>query len=273
MTGERWADAARREAAPPPLRDSVTAYHIAFPEECQQDVIVHAMARDSKADLVYNLLREEILAGQLPPGASLSVLKMADRFGASRTPVRDAFLRLESDGLVSLIDRQGARVSPISVRGVRDLFAIRILLEGNATRHVADAAAQDEKTNGLFADLKAQFEAVADQADSADRQARFYELTEAYDQAIIASERNQHQSRIIAELRPYSARLRIIAHSPTRLEASLREHLAMCQAILNHDADAAVAACTDHLANTQNTILAAILDPDGSSVPIDILST
>jgi len=58
------------------------------------------MARDSKADQMYSVLRDEILTGELRPGDSLSVLKIADRFGASRTPVRDAFIRLESDGLV-----------------------------------------------------------------------------------------------------------------------------------------------------------------------------
>lgn len=64
------------------------------------------VARDSKADQVYSTLRDEILNGRLRPGDSLSVLKVAERFGASRTPVREAFVRLETDGLVSLIDRQ-----------------------------------------------------------------------------------------------------------------------------------------------------------------------
>ena len=109
------------------------------------------MARDSKADQVYSALREEILDGTLRPGDSLSVLKVADRFGASRTPVRDAFMRLESDGLVSLIDRQGARVSQISIRGVRDLFEMRMMLESSATRQVAEAAAVDARVRESFA--------------------------------------------------------------------------------------------------------------------------
>ncbi|AQT82944.1 GntR family transcriptional regulator [Mycolicibacterium litorale] len=230
------------------------------------------MARDSKAEQVYTALREEILTGELRPGTSLSVLKMADRFGASRTPVRDAFLRLESDGLVSLIDRQGARVSPISIRGVRDLFEIRTMLESDATRRVAAAAEQDEKIGELFAGLRAEFEAIAGQDDTPARRDRFYELTEAYDQAVIATTRNQHLSRIIAELRPHSARLRIIAHSPRRLEESLSEHLAMCDAILAHDPGAAASACIEHLAKTQRTVLDAILDPDSSGATADIVS-
>ena len=231
------------------------------------------MARDSKADQIYSVLREEILTGGLRPGDSLSVLKIADRFGASRTPVRDAFIRLESEGLVSLIDRQGARVSPISIRGVRDLFEIRIMLEGQATRQVAETAAQDAKVRGAFSDLVDQFEAVGARPPSPERRERFYELTEAYDQAVIAHTRNEHLLRMVAELRPHSARLRIIAHSrPDRLEVSLQEHLAMCKAIIDHDPDAAAAATTAHLEMTQKTILDAVLNPGGSAVPVDIVS-
>jgi DNA-binding GntR family transcriptional regulator len=231
------------------------------------------MARDSKADQMYSVLREEILSGQLRPGESLSVLRVADRFGASRTPVRDAFMRLESDGLVSLIDRQGARVSPISISGVRDLFEMRTMLEGSATRQVAQAAAHDDKVRGVFRDLINEFQAVAAQEPSPQRRERFYELAEAYDQAVIVHARNQHLSRMVADLRPHSARLRIIAHSrPDRLEVSLQEHLAMCEAIVASDADAATAACVEHLNQTQKTILDAVLNPDAAAVPVDIVS-
>lgn len=230
------------------------------------------MARDSKADQMYSALREEILDGTLRPGDSLSVLKVADRFGASRTPVRDAFLRLESDGLVSLIDRQGARVSPISISGVRDLFEMRMMLEGNATRQVAEAAAGADKVRDVFSDLVAKFEEVEREEPSSARRDRFYELAEAFDQAIITHARNEHLSRLVADLRPHSARLRIIAHSkPDRLEVSLAEHLAMCRAIVDADADAAASACAEHLTNTQRTILDAVLNPSGSAVPVDIV--
>ena len=74
-----------------------------------------------------------------------------------------------------------------------------------------------------------------------------------------------------ADLRPHSARLRVIAHSqPDRLEVSLKEHLAMNRAIVEHDPGAAVAACTEHLNQTQKTILDAVLNPNGA-VPLDIV--
>jgi DNA-binding GntR family transcriptional regulator len=231
------------------------------------------VVRDSKSDQVYAALRDDILIGRLRPGESLSVLGMADRFGASRTPVRDALLRLESDGLVSLIDRQGARVSPISIRGVRDLFELRILLEGAATRQVAETAAQDDKVRGVFADLIEQFKSAAAEKPSPRRRDRFYELAEAYDQAVIAHTRNQHLARMIAELRPHSARLRMIAHSPPeRLDVSLQEHLAMCTAVVEHNTEVAAAACTEHLVNTQKTILDAVLNADHPAGPVNLVT-
>ncbi len=63
------------------------------------------------------------------------------------------------------------------------------------------------------------------------------------------------------------------AHSrPDRLEVSLKEHLAMCEAIVAQDPDAAAAACTEHLSQTQKTILAAVLNLDAAAVPVDIVS-
>jgi DNA-binding GntR family transcriptional regulator len=133
--------------------------------------------------------------------------------------------------------------------------------------------AVDARVREPFAELLSAFEAIGREQPSPQRRERFYELAEAYDQAVIANARNEHLSRLVADLRPHSARLRIIAHSkPDRLEVSLGEHLAMCRAIVDHDPDAAAAACTKHLMNTERTILDAVLDPAGSSVPVDIVS-
>ncbi|KAA0083188.1 GntR family transcriptional regulator [Mycolicibacterium sp. P9-64] len=230
------------------------------------------MARDNKASHVYGTLRDEILKGVLRPGEPLSVLKVADRFSASRTPVRDAFVRLQSDGLVSLIDRQGARVSSVSIRSVRELFEMRILLEGAATRQVAAGARTHDGIRRAFGDLRDQFDGVARDESTPVDSDRFYELTEAYDQAIISHAANQYLSRTIAELRPHSARLRIIAHSPKRLAQSRDEHLALCRAIVDADPDAAAAACVQHLRLTEETILAAVMEST-TGVQVDLIAT
>ncbi|TQC43766.1 GntR family transcriptional regulator [Rhodococcus sp. WS4] len=231
------------------------------------------MAAGNKGEQVYEQLRQDILNGVLSPGQSLSAIDVGTRFSASRTPVRQAFLRLEGEGLVSLIDRQGARVSPISIKSVRDLFELRILLESAATRMVAEAVAQDAAARQQFDDVAAELEKIAEEPPSDARRDRFYELAERYDQAVIAHTRNAQLARSIADLRPHTERLRNIAHSqPDRMDVSLSEHLSVCRAILAGDGAAAAAACTRHLSQTQKTILDAVVNPQGSAIAIDLVT-
>ncbi|CAG7597695.1 GntR family transcriptional regulator [Rhodococcus opacus] len=231
------------------------------------------MARESKSEQVYVQLKQDILNGTLSPGQSLSAIDVGTRFSASRTPVRQAFLRLEADGLVSLTDRQGARVAPISIKSVRDLFELRILLEAAAARMVAEAVGRDTAARQQFDEVADALGAISEEDPSESRRDRFYELTETYDQAVIAHTRNSQLARSIAELRPHTERLRNIAHShPDRLDVSLAEHRAMCRAILAGDGPAAAAACTEHLTQTQKTILDAVVDPQGSAVAIDLVT-
>ena len=231
------------------------------------------MAGESKSELVYVQLKQDILNGTLSPGQSLSAIHVGTRFSASRTPVRQAFLRLEADGLVSLTDRQGARVAPISIKSVRDLFELRILLEAAAARMVAEAVGRDAAARQQFEEVAEALGAISEEDPSESRRDRFYELTETYDQAVIAHTRNSQLARSIAELRPHTERLRNIAHShPDRLDVSLAEHRAMCRAILAGDGPAAAAACTEHLTQTQKTILDAVVDPQGSAVAIDLVT-
>ncbi|WP_009478275.1 GntR family transcriptional regulator [Rhodococcus sp. JVH1] len=231
------------------------------------------MTGGSKSEQVYEQLKQDILNGSLFPGQSLSAIDVGARFSASRTPVRQAFLRLEGEGLVSLIDRQGARVAPISIKSVRDLFELRILLEAAAARMVAEAVARDATARQQFEQVADALGAISEEDPSESRRDRFYELTETYDQAVIAHTRNAQLARSIAELRPHTERLRNIAHSrPDRLDVSLAEHLSMCRAILAGDGPAAAAACTEHLTQTQKTILDAVVDPQGAAVAIDLVT-
>src|SRR5256885_15617151 len=99
--------------------------------------------RESRALLrtdIYRKLREEILACELPPGADLREQSLAARFSVSKSPVRDALLRLERERLVTISPRQGYRVAPVSVVDARDLFRLRSALETASVMEGALAA-------------------------------------------------------------------------------------------------------------------------------------
>ncbi|MBY4403016.1 GntR family transcriptional regulator [Rhodococcoides fascians] len=220
------------------------------------------MAGDSKSDRVYAQLKREIMSGEIAPGTSLSAIATGERLQASRTPIRQAFVRLEAEGLVTLVDRQGARVAPISIAGVRDLFELRMLLESTATGMVAESVRVDPSISAPFQQILDELSLMQGQSPSPERWARFYEIADEFDRAVVANTRNTHLSRSIAELRPHSARLRSIAHStPDRLESSLVEHQRMCRAIISGDVAAAQTASAAHLEATEQTILDAVMNP------------
>jgi DNA-binding GntR family transcriptional regulator len=223
----------------------------------------------SKADLVHRRLKEEIELGELAPGTPLSELWLVERTGASRTPVREALRRLAAEGLVDLVPRQGARVSRVSLRSVRDLFVFRSLLEPAAMRQATEAAAADPAVRRAFAAMRTEFTRVARRAPSPARSRAFYDVADRFDRAIIGATGNEHLRRTIAELRTHTARLRNLSHvDPQRVEVSVAEHLRMCDALLAGDADAAAAAIAEHLAQTLETIFGNLARTTGNGLDL-----
>jgi DNA-binding GntR family transcriptional regulator len=213
------------------------------------------MTGPSKADQVHAQLKEQIELGELAPGAPLSELSLVARTGASRTPVREALRRLAAEGLVDLAPRLGARVSRVSAQNVRDLFEFRQLLEPVAIRQATQTAAADPAVARVFADMRAGFARIKARTPSQERSRAFYELADRFDWAIIEATRNAHLRRTIADLRPHTARLRNLSHlDPQRTDVSVAEHLAICDALLTGDADAAATLIADHLAQSVRTI-------------------
>src|SRR5688572_587354 len=88
------------------------------------------MPRAKVAQQVYHRIREAIMTGRLAGGTRLKEVELASQLDASRTPVREALVQLDSEGLVVLLPRRGAIVRSLSERDVEDAFQIRALLEG-----------------------------------------------------------------------------------------------------------------------------------------------
>lgn len=101
-------------------------------------------AGPSAGELAYGELRGAIVAGELAPGARLSENELADALGVSRTPVREALLRLREDQLVEAVPQLGTFVTPISVRSVRDAQFIREAVECAAVKLAAERATPED---------------------------------------------------------------------------------------------------------------------------------
>ena len=96
-------------------------------------------------DLIAETLREEILRGSVAPGQALRQEELAERFGVSRLPVRDALLRLEAQGLVHVYPNRGAFVISLSADEVREIYEMRLLLEGDIIERAVPRMTSDDR--------------------------------------------------------------------------------------------------------------------------------
>lgn len=99
---------------------------------------------DSLAQQAYNAIKKDILMCRLDPGSQIAQAQLAELYSFSVTPVREALKRLESEGFVTSIPRLGYIISPITVKGVEEIYELRSILETSAVR-LAIQRASDEQ--------------------------------------------------------------------------------------------------------------------------------
>ncbi|HTM76946.1 MAG TPA: GntR family transcriptional regulator [Devosia sp.] len=112
---------------------------------------------------IVEYLRERILALELEPGATLSRIGLQQQFGLSQTPVRDALLKLEEEGLVTVYPQHATLVSRINIDLARQTHFMRRAIESDAVRILAE-----QTSMAIVADLRRANEHVAEQAEKAD---------------------------------------------------------------------------------------------------------
>ncbi|MBX9246220.1 GntR family transcriptional regulator [Actinotalea ferrariae] len=197
-------------------------------------------------DRVYAALREEIVAGRLRPGAELSEVEQAERWGVSRTPVREALSRLRADGLAVVGRGRTLTVSDIQPVDVVRLFELREALETQAARLAARRCRPE-----VFAALAEQLAAVVppEPGDEADPHGdHYYGLVATLDAAVDDATDSPYLRSALAALRPHVARARRLASdNPARLRAAAAEHRLIAEAIADRDESLAVHATAVHL--------------------------
>lgn len=119
-------------------------------------------ARPSLTETAYLHLKQEILENRLPPGFQALEPELAKRLGMSRTPVREAVIRLQEEGLVEVIPRRGMRVLPLSPEDMREIYQILVCVEGEAAALLAARQPAEEELVTLWA-------AVADMEGALER--------------------------------------------------------------------------------------------------------
>ncbi len=195
----------------------------------------------SAAQLAYDYVKARLLDGRFAGGTLLSENEIAHRLDVSRTPVRQAFVQLEAEGLLELYPRRGALVVPISPSEAEDVLEARMLIEQHAARRAAGAGpALVRALRGFIADQ----EATLDQGG-----AGFAWADRAFHRAIVDAGGNRLLTRQYDALRDRHQRIAAaaVASEPARLERFIAEHREIVAALEAGDADRAASLLGTHL--------------------------
>jgi DNA-binding GntR family transcriptional regulator len=191
---------------------------------------------------VAELLRARIYAHELAPGAWVDEQSLADEFGISRTPMREALKVLAAEGLVELRPRRGCYVAELSERDLDEIFPVLALLEGRVAQEATQRAtsADFSRLERIHADLERH--AAAHDTD------RFFEANQTFHGALQELAGNRWLSQLIDDTRKF---LKLTRRDSLRLDgriqASLAEHRDILAAIRTQDAALAARRMHDHI--------------------------
>ena len=195
---------------------------------------------------VAELLRQRIFQRELEPGSWIDELKIAEEYGISRTPLREALKVLAAEGLVTMKVRRGAYVTEVSSQDLSDVYHLLSLLESDAAGVVA-ARATDAELNELM-QLHAELEKAA-QPGMANTDA-FFAVNERFHMRLLEIANNRWRDQMVADLRKV---MKLNRHNSLlktgRIQESLQEHRALMAALTARDAEATVARMRAHFAN------------------------
>ena len=192
----------------------------------------HSGAHRLRQDVVPEI-RKSILVGRLKPGAKIIESRLAATLGVSRTPLREALLHLEREGLVRSDLRRGFTVEPLSAREVRETYPLLATLECHAVRTSAP----------FLSPLLPALERMNAQFRRARSAQQALELDTNWHNTLISSSNNSRLTGLIASLRRTIRRYELIYMSDTSLlPTSAAQHDAILGALRKHDIEAALKA-------------------------------
>jgi DNA-binding GntR family transcriptional regulator len=213
---------------------------------------------------VITAVRAAIDDGRMKPGVKYSVYKLADLLGISRTPVREALLRLEEVGVVKFEARQGFSILLPQPEEIAEIFAVRLALELPAIRKVA-ATAEHELVQTLIEQRRLMQVAAADGAENefAQRDLRLHDL-------ILEAAGNARSRAIVKSLRETTRLLGASTADKTRTLRDIdSEHGPIVDAIVATNPSAAEAAMRSHLVTTGKLLVSEAIRANEANVGVD----
>ncbi len=204
---------------------------------------------------VADRLRAQIYQHELLPGDAIDEMALCERYGISRTPLREALKVLSAEGLIELIPRKGSFVRSMEITELNELFPVMAVLEGLCAREAVENCTADDlkKLEDMHEKLE-QYAAIGEIDD-------YYEQNFVFHQAVQDLSGNRTLQRLIGDLRKI---LRLARHMqltiPGRLQASIEEHRQVMLAFRKHDPDLADQNMQAHLHKQWQSLVGSNVD-------------
>lgn len=201
-------------------------------------------------DVVFQTLRQAILKGELQPGERLMEIKLAERLGVSRTPIREAIRKLELEGLVVMVPRKGAAVANITEKDTKDVLEVRRTLEMFAVEVACDRISEEQLEQ--LKKAARDFEASKGSMDVI----RIAETDMLFHEIIYEATQNERLVQMLNNLRENMYRYRIeYLKDSNYYDSLMSEHREILEAIEAGDKQRARACMESHINNQQRAVI------------------
>ena len=182
---------------------------------------------------IVETVRNAIVNGQIAAGARVAEPDLADHFGISRTPIREAFRQLESEGFITVIPRKGAIVASLSAKDISDFYDLKMVLEGYAARCATKVLTEKEMTK--MEAVNRQMEVAAARKDLR----KVLVLHNEFHDIFLKACGNEKLHAIVQNMVMQFQRFRLILAMRGKIEGSIRQHWEIIAAFRKRNADMA----------------------------------
>jgi DNA-binding GntR family transcriptional regulator len=233
----------------------------------------------SIADQIYETLKNAIIRGEIEPSQRLFEMEVAKIFNASRTPVREAFRRLEQDGAAERLAQGGIRVPQLDEQTIQDLYNLRAILEVHAIE-LASARISAEEI-AYLKQIRAQANELLSSSDISQDFTlnRFFELSSMFHDTIYNATRSRVLIKVISNIRAMVLSMRSMSIRLDSIREVWDEHSRLIDHLERKEKADAVRLIKQHVSKTAGQVLSFIrskqsdnTDPVGSDTPQTAIS-
>ena len=208
--------------------------------ESQHEPAILQPVRFSVVDQLHAALRMAIIGNELAPGTRISEAEVAQQYGISRQPVREAFITLANEGMLDIRPQRGSFVAKISLSAVLDARFVREAVEADIVKLLAA-----EPDPAMIADLRAQLVRQQDLVDGSARD--FMEADEIFHRTLAEGAGKGDAWRVVVEMKAQMDRVRFLSSMHFSVARLINQHSAIVEAIAAGDKPAAEAGIRTHL--------------------------